>query len=83
MLHEKAELPKEQVLAAQIKAHWQQSSPRLYRELAARGRLDDRALERARLTEQYAQLLVRRGYELPDAEAKAMHDLGLLVWERQ
>lgn len=69
--------PSESELASQIKAHWREHAPNLYRQLRRSGQLDQAALREARATREAAETFQRQGADEYTAWSEAMRDHAL------
>lgn len=70
---------KPEALAEQIKAHWKEYRPSLYREAKQAGDLDRLALGRAKTTLEYAEALEKKGRDPLTAWDTAMREIALPV----
>jgi hypothetical protein len=75
-------LPDLKTLAEQIKDHWKQFSPQLYRELKKEGELDRRALSTASRTHRYCETLEMQGYNPLEAWSEAMREVALQTYDQ-
>lgn len=70
-----------ETLAEQIKGHWRQFSPKLYRDLSHHRLLDSRALQAANEAAKYEAELRQRGLDPLEAASQAMREKALVTYD--